>query len=173
VSLLYIQEEKDEDLKNVLLIDNQSTTDLFCNRKLLSNIRKVSGQCTVVTNGGNLYMQLQGTLRNYGDMWYHPDTITNILSLNNVKKIYKVTYDSTDADCCLVYKPEKIVKFTPTRKGLYVHHIYNVKYLLVNTVEENVKKFTKRQIERADVARRLYGIVGYPSLTDFKNMIKK
>jgi hypothetical protein len=55
VLLLHIQKESEDDLKNVLLLDNQSTTDLFCNKKLMSNIRKVNGQCTVVTNGGNLY----------------------------------------------------------------------------------------------------------------------
>jgi len=48
---------------------------------------------------------------------------------------------------------------------------------LVNTVEENSKLFTERQVSRAKKARDLYHAIGTPSLHDFKaairmNMIK-
>jgi len=34
-------------------------------------------------------------LPGYGTVWFYEDGIANILSLNNVKKKYCVTYDST------------------------------------------------------------------------------
>lgn len=161
------------DLKNVLLLDNQSTTDLFCNRKILRNIREVAGKCTVVTNGGKLVTNLKGTLKGYGDVWYHPKAITNILSLSNVKRKYKITFDSEDGDCFYVHKPEKVIRFKCTSSGLYIHNIKDKNdIVMVNTVEENEAGFTARQIEQAKRAKKLYGIVGYPSIKDFKAMIQ-
>ena len=161
------------DLRNVLLLDNQSTTDLFCNEKILHNIREVAGKCTVVTNGGTIETRLKGTLKGYGEVWYHPGAITNILSLSNVKKKYKITFNSEDGDCFFVHKPEKIIKFRCSENGLYIHNIKNKQdVIMVNTVAENESAYTDRQVAQAKRARKLYGIVGYPSIKDFKAMIE-
>lgn len=37
---------------------------------------------------------------------------------------------------------------------------------------ENISKYTKRDIEKADLAKKLYAIVGQPSLKDFINAVK-
>ncbi len=42
----------------------------------------------------------------------------------------------------------------------------------MNTVEENKKLYTKRQIAGAEAARKLYQVVGYPSLKDFMHIIQ-
>ena len=42
----------------------------------------------------------------------------------------------------------------------------------MNTVEENIKAFTKRDVEGAKASRNLYNKVLYPSNTDFKLLIK-
>ena len=42
----------------------------------------------------------------------------------------------------------------------------------IESVEENKKFFTDRQIERAKAARKLYHALGTPSLNDFKSIIK-
>jgi len=36
---------------------------------------------TVYGNGGALTTNKKGTLQNYGEVWFHEDAITNILSL--------------------------------------------------------------------------------------------
>ena len=43
---------------------------------------------------------------------------------------------------------------------------------MVNTVAENMKLYTKRQVARAEEARKLYQVIGYPSLRDFKHVIQ-
>ena len=43
---------------------------------------------------------------------------------------------------------------------------------LLTTVEENKKKFSKRAIEGAKKAQELHGIMQYPSIPDYKNMIR-
>ena len=42
----------------------------------------------------------------------------------------------------------------------------------MNTVEENMKAFTKRDVEGAKLARYLYAKLLYPSNADFKWLIK-
>ena len=67
-------------------LDNQSTTNSFGNKGLLSNIQEVDDSMTVITNGGELTTNMKRHLQNHGDVWHHPDAVTNVLSLNNVVK---------------------------------------------------------------------------------------
>ena len=42
----------------------------------------------------------------------------------------------------------------------------------IQTVKENAQMFAKQQYERAREARRLYNIIGNPSINDYKSIIK-
>ena len=44
---------------------------------------------------------------------------------------------------------------------------------MVQTVTENEKGYSKRQLTDAKTARDLYSKVGYPSIKDFANMVKE
>jgi len=56
-----------------------------------------------------------GDLLGYGTVWFYEDGIANILSLNNVKKKYWVTYDSTAYDCFEVHKVPNVYLSHPKR----------------------------------------------------------
>ena len=43
-------------------------------------------------------------LPEYQTVWFYEDGIANILSINNVKKKYRVTYDNTAYDCFEAHK---------------------------------------------------------------------
>ena len=45
-------------------------------------------------------------------------------------------------------------------------------FQFLQTVEDNKQKYSKRAIEQADKAKKLYGIVQYPSIPDYKNMVR-
>ena len=49
-------------------------------------------------NAGTVLVTMKGDLRGYGTVWYHPNGISNILSLNNVHKKYRVTFDSGNTE---------------------------------------------------------------------------
>eukprot|EP00957_Ditylum_brightwellii_P211200 15365881-Ditylum_brightwellii.AAC.1 len=75
---------------NWVLLDNQSTVDVFSNYKLLNNIREVDGQLEVHCNAGTNSTKEIGDFAGYGEVWYDPDGIANILSMARVREKYPV-----------------------------------------------------------------------------------
>ena len=91
-----------------ILLDNQSTVDVFCEGRLLKNIRKSPTSCRISCNAGVVIVNLIGDLPGYpAPVWYHPGGIANILSLHRVAKHCRVQYDSgEDRAAFRVIKPD-------------------------------------------------------------------
>ena len=90
-------------------------------------------------------MSKVGALPGYGTVWFYEDGISNILSLNNVMKKYRVTYDSTAYDCFEVHNADSTKHlFKPSKKGLFYSSVSN-DIALVTTVENNTNKYTVRE----------------------------
>jgi hypothetical protein len=83
------------DLRYVLMLDNQSTFDLCCNRGFMSMIRKASRTLNMTSNGSGYQITKQGKFPGYKFwVWFSKQAITNIICLKNLIKIHRVTYDS-------------------------------------------------------------------------------
>jgi hypothetical protein len=89
-----------------------------------------------------------------------------------VKEKHQITYDSDKEDAFLVHMDNKIIEFECSPDGLYQYSVSSryqqgLKEDLISTVAENRQGYTLRQFERAKEARKLYHIVGAPTMNNF------
>ena len=77
----------------------------------------------VLVNVGSIMTNQKSHVRNYGDVWFDKRSITNILSLKNIQKRYRVTYDSTFNRDFIVHKPEGLdMHYIMHRDSLHYHY---------------------------------------------------
>ena len=131
--------------ENMILLDNQSTRNVFYAGRLLSNIRTVNHSLTICSNTGSTKTAYMGGLPGFGPVWFHKNEIANILSISKVKIRYQVTYDSNGLNAFEVHKGDGEVRsFLEYDRGMFYLYITEelkkkVKHatFLVKTVANN------------------------------------
>ena len=107
------------------MLDNQSTLDLICNKKLATKIDKSNRTMTVQGSGGTLDITHIARLKGYTSKpWFSKEAITNILSFKNMIKKYRITYDSND-EMFVVHRKESgppNMEFRMHSSGLHVYY---------------------------------------------------
>ena len=149
-----------------ILLDSQSTISVFNNPIMLTNIRKSDHTLRALTNGGHQDSDMVGDFSNLGVVWYNPRSIANILSLADIRKVCRVTLNtSSDEPALCVHRLDgSVIKFVEHDSGLYIYDSAArertsesvTAYTMVSTVAAQKKLFSRRQIEAADTARALY-----------------
>jgi hypothetical protein len=85
------------DLKEVILIDSQSTMDIFFNAALVSRTSNSKSSMRLKSNGGTMVVTRKAMMKIYNKtVWFNTRAITNIIALRNLIDQYCVTYDSDD-----------------------------------------------------------------------------
>jgi hypothetical protein len=165
------------DLKEIILLDSQSTMDLFCSKVLVDKTFKSKNTMKLKSNGGSMLVNQKATIFGYHkEVWFSTRAITNIIALSNLIQQYRVTYDSNDLMFVVHREPEKPnMDFRMHESGLHYYDPRkekNEEMIFVNTVAENMANFTKREIKEALVAKALYSTLDRPSMTDFKWIVR-
>ena len=168
-------------LRDKIILDSGSSADLFCDRRMIYDIKKSNKSLTLGTNAGGLTCDQEGTLPGYGQVPFYEDAVTNLMSLAKLADKYRVTYDNAVDDAFYAHTPHKVVRFGRNELGLYEHtpSFMNKErqtkpkqqMTMLQTVAENMKFYTPREVERAKRARSLLSALGSPSVHDLKTAI--
>ena len=166
-------------LRDCILLDNESTIHSFCNEKMVKEVTNCPHGVgmTLSTNGGTITTNKQCKLDNLDqEVWFNKKFITNVLSLAMLKNKYRITYDSNKDGAFVVHRPNKTnLIFRQHPAGLHLLDMSKgegpTEISLVETVVDRESTFTKRQTQDAKAARVLQMTIGFPTDQDFKTMV--
>jgi hypothetical protein len=111
--------------------------DLICDPALVESTFKSSHSMRVNSNGGTMEVKKQANMLGYHmHIWYNKKAIMNILSLSNVIKQYRVTYDSNDQMVVVHRDPEgkPDMEFWMHKSTLHYFDPRDSKFTFINIV---------------------------------------
>jgi hypothetical protein len=162
-------------LKNRITLDNGSTLSLFSNPDLVQDIQTTRTTLALATNDGVKKSNQEAIIPGFGKVYFDKDAIANIFGFSDLKTEHRITYNSNKEDAFLVHMNNKILKFECTPEGLYQYKVSkDYKEGLNDEVQTSVTSnliSTLRQFEHAKEARKLYHIVGTPTMENFKSLL--
>ncbi len=111
-------------------------------------------------------------------MKHNPYSIANVLLFHSIKQRHRVMYDSWDRGGVFqVHTPGGVVEFKSSPCGLHYLDVTNkdsgVEWMLVNTIQANFEGFTRHEVEKANEAQRLQGMISNPTKRDFAGMVSE
>ena len=94
-------------LRNMLLLNNKSTANLFCNKKLVTGVWTTYESMIVKGNGGTINTTHKYNVKGYGEVWFNEQSIIKILALKNIKLNFRVKYNSNNCRIFTFHKTNR------------------------------------------------------------------
>ena len=158
---------------------------IFKSRNLLHNVDHYSTKChssgiTIVSNGGSMACSQVGKLPGLSfPVWYHPDSIANIVSLAEMVRERRITMDSDVENALLLHAHGgRVLQFVACGGGLYTHDLNNKDHCvkpiltLTQTVAHLKSQFTKREVKQAQAVHDLQRRLSYPSQCTLEHLLE-
>jgi hypothetical protein len=95
---------------------------LIVEQSLYNNVQDIqtsSKTLSLATNAGVKQSNREAIVPGFGKVYYNEDAIANIFGFSDLKKKYRITYDSNKEDAFIVYMDNTIIKFECSPSGLY------------------------------------------------------
>lgn len=155
-----------------ILCDNGATVSIVKNKDLLRNIRFATKEIKIAGLSGKLTVNQVGNFPGIGEVYYHPDSLANIFCFYDLVHKNNGLYDK-DTNEFHAYLNGIKIKFKSIGK-LYIWNAeqYAQDYVMIQTVEDNEKQFSKREVIQAKLARDAHRKLGYPSIKDLVYSIR-
>ena len=169
-----------------VLLDSQASVNVFCNEQLLRNVRKSAK--TVILNGvqakaNGVTIDLEGEFNDVGSVYFSKESTANILSYAvMVDQGNDVSYDKLNDRFTL--KPvgsNRTYSFgrkqvSGSEGRFYVCNMKNElavgnsqtpmrDHALIETAAENMRRYTKREVDGANRAREMLSKMGFPPVS--------
>ena len=113
----------------------------------------------------------------YGTVWFLRDGFANILSLQQMKQHYQVTYDSggISPDCFVVHKLDTMkCYFHESKEGLFYldSQVALNTVAFIMTVEDMESLYSNHDVCNAKATRKLQCIISWPNSRYFQHLIQ-
>jgi hypothetical protein len=168
-----------------VLLDNQSSINLFGNAGLLTQIQACERTSTTGVGGSVIDAHAKGLF--YGmEVFHSPACIANILSFAAAKdQGLRVVFDE-EKDRFAIYLPSRDMTLFFVRRDEQRHYVHDTcnpremaagmqlhttNLLLVTTVKDRELLYSKREIRDMKKAMELVRIMGLPSVKDLIKML--
>ena len=172
---------KDYDDKSTILLDSGASITIFNNRDLFYNLYNTDKTkiVTGISIGKPLIVYMWGETA-FGIAYFCKDVLANIVSLGELEE-QGIKVEKEDNVFNVYGKDGKMYDFTRCADNLYRTKldtdsynckVYNFQVKNYDTVSERMKQFDRRQIARAQEARKLQWDMGLISTQDLIEMVK-
>jgi hypothetical protein len=157
----------------LVLFDSGAECSIFRNSNLLDNIRATSTLATITgIDGGTLKIEKVGDYRGF-TVFFDQRVKSNILScscvtdtpgklvqFDNVQYAFSIIDTEDPYMAPIIFERIDGVYATLEEKGNFIFYMDRVNNV---TSEQNKRKYTKRDVKNADLAREVQRRLGYPS----------
>ena len=182
---------------NHYYIDSGANFSSSFDSNILHSIRRTRDheQITALTNGGIVEFKKLGSLKLLPSVrvYYNETSVATILALKDLVDVPEafVFYDSRFLDAfLLVFRTGRIMEFKRADHGLYYYDLHNFRshehkigdpsfhFLnrfssFIQTVEELESMESKKNLEKAKLARKYQEILMFPSSNDLKKILSR
>ena len=142
-------------------------------RDITEGLLTMSGSC----NAGTVLLQKKGWYKNF-QVWLNEKDIVNLLSISMLEDAgYKVS-THTDRDWEVTTPQGKVIVFkrdTGVCKGMpYIDlHTKHEGHVMIETMKNNIKGFTKKEAERVKLSRVVQRRIGHPTSEHIKEIVSQ
>ncbi|MGL5934311.1 MAG: hypothetical protein ACRCZI_01660 [Cetobacterium sp.] len=104
-------------MRDWILLDTGSTVNVFCNERFIKHIKDADKHLEVHTNAGSFTAKQTAKLPWHDiEVWYNPQSITNVLSYAIMASNFRITYDNQVKDVFNIHTAKGIIPFRQVSK---------------------------------------------------------
>ncbi|KAL7464346.1 hypothetical protein ACHAXS_004675, partial [Conticribra weissflogii] len=155
-----------------IYLDTCATFSQVIKEEYLEDIKQADTGLIAHCNAGTIHIDKFGYLGKL-KVWYNAMGLANILSFNELEQHYDISYGTkTTSGNFIVHTTSGDIIFHRNEIGLpYIDLKQDNKGLcLIDTVRKNYEGYTKKEIARANEARKAMAKIGHPTEREFAEL---